>query len=243
MTERTETAPTEPSPPPSTDTSIANSDTLPSPAPASAVPSSLLLPGQAPPVSLDTLPEAERNRLQLLVRGGTTSSAYDKELQQRMADAEVRRAEADADRKVAQVPIEQGGGLLFENKLADPLTGPRVLIKYVGKTKEVLMEQLCELVADELTGDHMLIFVCPECFRRGVPSQFAQCHVRSKHRQWHLDLREAGQVKAARNSDSIGGIEYYTHAGNIMDTDVLRCDGVNCGCSFKIDKNIMYRVG
>jgi hypothetical protein len=194
-------------------------------------------------LSLDTLPEAERSRLQLLVRGGTTSSAYDKEMQQRIADAEVRRAEADADRKIAQIPIERGGGMIFENKLADPMTGPRVLIKYVGRTKDVLMEQLCELVADEMSGDHMLIFVCPECFRRGVPSGFAQCHVRSKHRQWHLDLKDAGTIKSVRNSDMPNGLEFYTHAGSIMDTDVLRCDGTNCGASFKIHNNVMYRVG
>ena len=210
---------------------------------APPAPTGLIFPdATAPRLTLDTLPEGQKCRIQALVRGGTTTGAYDKEMQQRLADAEVRRAEDEADRKIAQIPIEKGGGLMFERKLTDETSNPRVHVTYVGRTKEKISEQLCELVFDELMGDHMLIFVCPECSRRGVPSGFAQCHAKSKHRSWHVDTRGAGEVKAVRNSDSAGGIEYYVSAGTIMDTDVLRCDGVNCGCAFKIHKNVMYRV-
>lgn len=256
MTERTEPPATEPAPPPSEATRpVQEHDPLtatvgPSekdwravheaaPAPSAERGLPFIAPDSLP---LDTLAPEERAKLQVLVRGGTTTSAFDKELAQRKADAEVRRAEADADKKIGQVPIEQGGGLVFEHKLADPMTGPRVLIKYVGAGKDVLMEQLCELVEDETSGDNLFIFVCPECFRRGIPSGFCQCHARSKHRAWHVDKRTAGQVLAAKNSDAHGGIEYYTSAGEIMDTDVLRCDNTNCGCSFKIHRNIMYKV-
>lgn len=194
------------------------------------------------PLSLDSLPEAERCRIQTMVRGGTTSSAFDNELAEKMADAELRRAESAADRKVGEVPIEQGGGLVYENKLTDPQYSPRVLLKYVGAGKEPLLEQLCELVKDESTGDHLLIFVCPECFRRGIPSGFAQCHARASHRAWHIDTREAGQVKSAKNTDKLNGVEFYVSAGIIMDSDILRCDNVNCGGAFKIHRNVMYRV-
>lgn len=257
MTERSTPPPTEPCPSPSEtpDRAVVEHDATtatvgPTPEDWKAVHDAAPAPPEphgrpfiAPEtLSLDSLPPDQRAKLQVLVRGGTTTSAYDKELQQRMADAEVRRAEADADKKIGQVPIEQGGGLVFEHKLADPMTGPRVLIKYVGTTKEVLMEQLCELVEDDTSGDSMFIFVCPECFRRGIPSGFCQCHVKAKHRAWHVDRRTAGQVLAAKNSDAPGGIEYYTSAGEIMDTDVLRCDNVNCGSAFKIHRNIMYKV-
>lgn len=193
-------------------------------------------------VAIDTLTPEAQARLQLLVRGGTTTSAFDKEIQEKLADTEHRRAEDAADRKIGTIPIERGGGLVFEHKLADPMTGPRVYLQYVGQGREVLSEQLCELVEDDTSGDRLLIFVCPECVRRGIPMTFAQCHARAKHRAWHVDRREAGRVKAVKNSDAPNGIEYYTSAGVIMDTDVLRCDQTNCGCSFKIHRNVMYRV-
>lgn len=192
--------------------------------------------------TLDMLSEAEKSKLQLIVRGGTTTSAFDNEMAQKMADAEVRREEDEKVKKIGQIPIEQGGGVMYEANFSDPTASPKVLIKYVGKGKEVRMEQLCELVFDDTSGDHMFIFVCPECFNRGIPSGFAQCHVRASHRAWHLDTKTAGEVKAVKNSDNPRGIEYYQHAGDIMDSEILRCDGPNCGCAFKIHRNIMYRV-
>jgi len=181
---------------------------------------------------------------ELLVRGGTTSSAYDKEMAMRLSEADERRAQDAAERQLGTIPIEQGGALNFERKLADPVESPRVLLAYVGWGKEIIHEQLCELVHDDTAAvpHNILIFVCPECHRRGVPAQFAQLHVRDMHRRWSIDTREAGQVKAVKNSAVAGGIEFYTNAGRIMDTDALRCDNVNCGAAFKIHKNRLYRV-
>lgn len=190
-------------------------------------------------------PEQMRNIApQAIVRGGTTTTAYDNALAKSMADADKRRAADDADKKLAKVPVEQGGAMMFEREFAPRMTSPKVRLRYVGKTRETIMEQLCELVVDDSSGreEHLLIFVCPECFRRGVPSGFAQCHVKASHRKWHVDTKEAGQIKAVRNSDAPGGQEFYTNAGTIMDTDVLRCDNTNCGCAFKIHNNVMYRV-
>lgn len=179
-----------------------------------------------------------------IVRGGTTSSAYDSEMAQRLSEADQRRAQDAAERHLGTIPIEQGGALNFERKLADPAVHPMVLLQYVGWGKEVLHEQLCELVFDDLQEPpaHILVLVCPECFRRGVPVQFAQMHVRDNHRSWAIDTRAAGQMKAVKNQAAVGGIEFYHNAGKIMDTDILRCDGVNCGTSFKINKNFLYRV-
>ena len=70
---------------------------------------------------------------QALVRGGTTSWAYDKEMAMRLSEADQRRAQDQAERHLGQIPIEQGGALNFERKLADPLQGPRVLLEYVGR--------------------------------------------------------------------------------------------------------------
>jgi hypothetical protein len=179
-----------------------------------------------------------------IVRGGTSSGAWDKEMKMRLSDAEQRRAQDAAERQLGNIPVEQGGAMNFERKLTDPLEHPRVLLAYVGWGKEIRHEQLCELVFDDTQNPpcHIMIFVCPECHERGTPAELCQLHVRDNHRSWHVDTKGAGEVKAVKNSAVAGGIEFYRYAGRIMDTDVLRCDNVNCGCGFKIDKNRLYRV-
>jgi len=179
-----------------------------------------------------------------IVRVGTTSWAYDKEMRARVKDAEDRRAQDAVERQLGTLPVERGGAMNFEHKFADPIEHPRVLLAYVGFGKEILHEQLCEMVYDDTQTPptHILIFVCPECFRRGVPTQLCQLHVRDTHRAWHVDRRGAGEVKAVKNTAAQGGLEFYRNAGQIMDTDVLRCDNVNCGAAFRINKNRLYRV-
>lgn len=181
---------------------------------------------------------------EVLVRGGTTTSNYDKEMAFRLSESARRRDEDAAEKRMGKIPIELGGALNFERKFTDVNQSPRVLLEYVGWGKEAIHEQLCELVYDDLQTPpcNILIFVCPECFRRGVPSEFAQIHVRDNHRQWAIDTRGVGETKAVKNDAMPGGIEFYVYAGSIMDTDVLGCDNANCGAKFKITKNRLYRT-
>jgi hypothetical protein len=177
-----------------------------------------------------------------IVRGGTTSSEWDKQYQQKLADAEERRKQAAADAALSKIPIEAGGAKSYTHHFSHPVHSPKVLIEYHGSKKEPIMEMLCELVLDDVTGDSILQFVCPKCVSRGVHSAEAQCTARAKNRAWHLDMRGAGMYRKAQTVDLLGNptVEMYIHAGSIMDTDALVCPHYNCGSKFKIHKNIMY---
>jgi len=176
------------------------------------------------------------------VQGGTTTGAFDKMMAERKADADQRRKQDAMDKAVGRTPIEQGGGMMFEHRLSDLQMSPRVHVTYVGKGKEFISDQLVDLFEDDVTGQSMLVFVCPECVRRGRDSGLSQCHARDGHRAWYVDKRTAGAVKVVENAANPGGLERYISAGDIMDTDVLACSHEFCGCAFKIHRNIMYRV-
>ena len=210
---------------------------------------------EAPPASEPSLPveqagmaEAEipspwvGNSFGIKVQGGTTSSAYDKMMAERLQDANKRREQDQRDKRIGNTPIEQGGGMIFENRLSDENFRPKCHVTYVGRTKEFISDQLVDFFQDEMAGDNMLIFVCPECVQRGRDSGYAQCHARDSHRAWHIDKRLAGAILSVANSAAPGGVERYVSAGMIMDTDTLACSHEFCGCAFKIHRNIMYRV-
>jgi hypothetical protein len=180
--------------------------------------------------------------LQLIVRGGTTSSAYDMEQARRAADAEKRRKQLDRDIKIGTTPIEQGGGRMFNYNFADPLATPKIHLKYVNSKKEVVMEQLCELITDDISGNKILQFVCPKCVMRGIHAGEAQCTVRDGNRKWHLDTKGAGGIAKVQTVNLRGDkvLEPYLNAGTVMDTDLLICSNYNCGARFKIHKNMLY---
>lgn len=222
-------------PDPVTD-NVARNDTEPAPAPEP-----MNEPNSDPSPVVDDLEEASKVSMQFIVRGGTTTSAWDKEQARREADAEVRRKQLDADRRLASIPLEQGGAMMFDHNFADPLTTPKVHIRYVNSKKETIMDQLCEMVTDDISGDTILQFVCPKCVMRGIHPGDAQCTVRDSNRKWHLDTRTSGMAKI-QTVDMRGRpvLEPYLNAGMIMDTDVLVCPAFNCGAKYKIHKNMLY---
>lgn len=181
--------------------------------------------------------------MQILVRGGTTTTAYDMELKRRVADAEKRRAQLDRARRLASIPIEQGGALLHSHRFSDPLTEPRVVVRYVNEKKETIFDILCDLHVDDTSGAYILQCVCPECFRRGVHSGEAQMTVRDTNRKWYVDTKHAGEMRHCEDVDMDGNKVKvpYRHAGEIMDSESFTCTNYNCGATYKIHRNMMYR--
>jgi len=217
------------SPAPSVDSSVDKpNDTTPAPAPA-------------PVDDLTAMSDEAQSRLVTLVKGGTSTYAADMAEKRRWAEAEERRDMLERYQRIANTPIEQGGGVMYSKQFADPLSSPRVLLRYVNSKKETLYEMLCELIESDTTGDRILQFVCPICVERGVHMDVAQCTVRDAHRKWHIDTKNTGEIRRAETVDMRGRkvLEPYTHAGEIMDTDMLTCD--RCSTSYKIHKNMLYR--
>lgn len=190
---------------------------------------------------LDAMSAEAESKLVTMVRGGTSTYANDMAEKQRWSEAEARRDMLERYQRIANTPIEQGGGVMYTKQFADPLSSPRVLLRYVNSKKETIYEMLCELVESDTTGDRILQFVCPVCVERGLHMDVAQCTVRDTHRKWHIDTKNTGEIRRAETVDMRGNkvLEPYTHAGEIMDTEMLTCD--KCSTSYKIHKNMLYR--
>jgi hypothetical protein len=169
------------------------------------------------------------------VKGGTSTLAYDQEIKKNEAEAEARRDAQDRDRAIASVPIEEGGGKLYSHNLGHPTDDPKILIHFVNSKKETQYDLLCDIGIEFDGSSRWFIFICPDCVARGIPSGQAQLRVNDKHRHWNLDERTQGTVI------EFDGQIYYS-AGEIMDTDVLRCPNAHCTLAVKIHKNMMYRV-
>ncbi|MFA4971461.1 MAG: hypothetical protein WC683_02530 [bacterium] len=226
-------------PPPKVETPTPSADTL-NDSPAETIPAPS--PAEAPKDELEAMAEGCEANLSIMVRGGTSTYAHDMAEKKRWAEAEARRDMLERYQQIANTPIEKGGGVMYSKQFADPLSSPRVLLRYVNSKKETLCEMLCELIESDTTGDLILQFVCPECVKRGVHMDAAQCTVRDTHRKWFVDTKCTGEMRKAETVDMRGNkiLEPYLHAGDIVDTEMLTCD--RCATAYKIHKNMLYRV-
>lgn len=205
-------------------------ETLPSPAPSPEQPTITITPKREGGFSTDL-----QAPMMAWVKGGTSTAAYDQEIKQKEAEAEARRDAQDAERRLASVPIEEGGAKMFSHNLGHPTDDPKILIKFVNSKKETQFELLCDIGVEHDGSGRWFIFVCPDCVSRGIPSGQAQLRVSDKHRHWDLDDRTLGEV-------IVFDEQIYYSAGKIMDTDVLRCPNAHCTLAVKIHNNMMYRV-
>lgn len=180
------------------------------------------------------------------VKDGTTTTAGDNLIAKTEADAEKRRNEADREKQISKIPIEQGGGKQFTNHLTPYTDVPKAYIKleYVNAKGEVLRECLADLVVGtDVTGtetDMSIILVCPKCEKKRPQGQ-CQIQVRQSNRKWYLDFKTAGEFFLFEEWDDESGRwvkNAYRSAGQICDSDKMTCP--YCPWSFRIHKNKVY---
>jgi hypothetical protein len=173
-----------------------------------------------------------------IMKGGTNSSEFDRLIAAKKLEADRRRAASDADRKVASVPIAQGGAMLRELDMGSPkrnLVGVVQLVNTAG-THERFMQ--VDIVDGESNGQiiRTIVLVCPLCIERGLPQDQAQISIRDDHRKWYLDERTRGQVFTDPST-----LQVYALAGTIVAPGPYRCSAYNCGHrSFRIDPKSDY---
>ncbi len=149
------------------------------------------------------------------------------------AEKEARRAEADKERAIASIPIEQGGGVQYTNRMTDSPEAEtaKVLLQYMmPHGREVEFECLGD-VTISLTGELELILVCPRCISQGVPHGRAQLKIAQSNKNWELDVRKAGEPILFDGA-------FYRSAGRVRECPLSRCP--DCNWSFKIDDNKLY---
>lgn len=185
-------------------------------------------PDAAPERKILGLPSA------VYVKGGGATPSWEetKRIQREEADAEKRRDEQDQERRLAQIPVEQGGAKMYTRTAADPNSTPKVLLKYMTSRGEPRYEfgQPVECLADVIVppdnpDDLVLTIVCPQCKERGVPQGQCQLKIQQSNRSWHLDNRTAGELIV------FDGQPYYS-AGKIMDSERFTCP--KCAWSARI---------
>jgi hypothetical protein len=179
------------------------------------------------------------------VKGGTSTSSFDKELAQNRFDVAERHREDLQSKQEAQNPGPGGLGDSFSHSFSgfDPAQRPCCHVKMVNSRKEETgLEMLVDVTLD-LDGKLQLTFVCPDCVERGVHQSFAQQTARDDHRAWFLDTSSrTGAGMPFQVINAWGHVETHISAGEIMDTDTLRCSNAHCTFACKIHKNLMYRV-
>jgi hypothetical protein len=191
-----------------------------------------------------------------LVKGGTTSAAYDEMLKASEWDANRRRATADRQAQIAQRGARQGEAARLGS--TSFLRGaPRAVFFYLNRDGTIRQECVSEITMIEGNEpgklDLMFTIVCPRCLERGVPQGHSQCQVRSSHRRFHIRedphtikmgtervLLGKGQVVKLSTPD--GQPWPVIVCGSITCDDVIRCDNYNCDWAVRIDESRVYEV-
>jgi hypothetical protein len=168
------------------------------------------------------------------VRGGMTTAAYDKQLHEKKVDAERRRAEEDARRKVTTL---DPNARISTTKLGGTQSHACVVLEIrnsAGKAEGFIVCELTVDTTDESGKALMLIVCCPFCAAR-YGSAEAQMTIRSTHRHFELDTRRQGELWVNPNNPE----EFYTLAGTIHLTEAVTCPGLGCGRKFRIDNSVL----
>jgi hypothetical protein len=181
--------------------------------------------------------------LQIIVKGGTTSGAYDKERAKQRHAAEAGRAHQDKQHAAAAVGnrmTERG----FVSAHIDSLNlldsgSPRVVFYYLRRDKSVMQECVGEIVVLP-DGDELFTLVCPKCLERGESHGSAQVMVKKSHRKWELDTKKAGEIVFL--TDPFGRPFQVRICGTIECDEPLRCSNVGCAWAVKIDKGNVREI-
>lgn len=186
--------------------------------------------------------------LTIIVKGGTTSSAYDNERERQKAAAEAGRAHQEKQEEAARFGAGMTEGGFVHSKLTSMRMmdngSPRVVFYYMNKDKTVRQECVSELVLT--LGDELFTLACPKCLERKESHGSSQIMVKKSHRYWELDWRPPSKGGVAgtlvRLKDPYGKEFFVRLAGTITVQDIIRCSNLGCTWAVQIDKSEVWEV-
>ena len=171
------------------------------------------------------------NPLLAFTKGGTPTEGSERLYEQRFREAEQRRKQDDAQKRVASKPVEHGGGKLFSHRLTRHPDVPQayLLLHYVNAAGAKVDPGEC--LADvwitdwDHPNDLTLGIVCPRCLRAGVKhAQDCQLRIKMSNRRWHL---ESGKGEPEFVFDDGYGPKRYKSAGVITESEPFTCSDCN----------------
>jgi hypothetical protein len=182
----------------------------------------------------------------VIMKGGTSSSRYDKEIRLRQADAERRRAlEAkrfEAARTARNAPAPTTARIGSHSLINQ--SSPRLVLYYMNKDGTVRQECKSEItmIAGQNAGemDTLFALVCPACLARGVPQGEVQIMVRNSHRRFEIDERKKGVVML--RDPFTGAPDPVIVCGTVTVQDTVRCSNYNCNWAVKIGDSKVWEA-
>lgn len=169
------------------------------------------------------------------VRGGTITSAYERDLQAKKANAEQRRQEEAA--RQAIVAQDPNNARMSTTRLGGSSSHAAIVLEIHNSDGHAEEFIVCELNVDRDDPSGLgltLIACCPFCSRR-VGMGEAQMTIRSRHRRFELDTRRQGELWVNPKDPR----EFVHLAGTIQLTEAVTCPGLGCGWRFKIDNSVV----
>lgn len=177
------------------------------------------------------------------VVGGTSTSKSEALYEERFQQAEKRRDTAAMDRKIASVPVEQGGGKLFSNQLTAHPEIPKayVPLRYVDRLGQPIVisgeEVLC--LADLIVGmnpdkptELTLVLVCPRCSQQSHKhEQDNQIMIRQSNKAFEF-------VAAQGDPTFVFQGTLYRSAGVVKYCEPFQCP--DCNWRARIDNNRVW---
>lgn len=177
------------------------------------------------------------------VKGGTSTTASENLYEARYQEAEARRDAADAEKRIASTPIEQGGGQMHVSQMTQHPEIPKAYIPLVyvdGRGQPVVIggqETICQ--ADLIIGmdparpmELTLIIICPRCQQRGH-KHLQDCQLTIRQSNKHFEFR-AGMGPPTFVMDG----KTYKSAGMIVESEPFTCS--DCDWRARIDHNRVW---
>ncbi len=176
--------------------------------------------------------------------GGATGTAASEALyERRFQEAEKRRDEADAEKKLASIPIDQGGAQLHTSQLTANPEIPKafLLLDYVDRKGEpiVVNGEPVRCMADLIIGMNPLnpeelaiVLVCPRC------EQTSHKHQQDNQLMLRQSNRRFEFKPGLGPPDFVFQGKRYKSAGQIVASETFTCG--DCGWKARIDKNRVW---
>jgi len=186
-----------------------------------------------PPSTLGGLPE-------IIIKGGTTPSSYDKQRAEEQRLTELGRAHQDKQMQAAQAgdQMTQDGFVssrLHSLRLMDS-DAPKLVFYYMLRDKTVWQECVGEILVSP-EQEEFFVLVCPRCVERGESAARSQMLVRKSHRKWFLDTRKAGTLVRLV---AWGTERWIRICGTVTCEEILRCSNFNCNWAVRIDDSKVW---
>ena len=182
--------------------------------------------------------------LAAFVRFGTTTTKHDQSVAAQLAESRRRRAEDDAEKRLARERGLQSGNpdevaSRYSNQFTDNPEIARAYVPLVFLTRTG-REETHHGVGDVIMvqdpafpNELAVILFCPSCIEKfGLPPDQSIITVRQSNRAWHLDTRSAGNLCVFEDGST------FRSAGTIVDGERFTCG--RCSWRARIDDNKVW---